>query len=413
MEVLVQNQNRSKIQSNAVKLSNIHQHLVLEWSTGCGKTLAAAKIVQEILKKNPKAKGYLVCKESTHTKNWREDLKKHKVAKILDHTTILLYASLKKHKKKADYVILDECHALTPARIKNMMPMLSRNTKLIFLSATIPEERKDAIKRLCTNVHFYSIPLKKAIDLKLLPEPELVVHRIELKKEVDGKIWDFQYRKPKGKITKYCTHKELFMTLKKYPKEVGIVVQGSEQQYYNIITKQMAYYKDISESLTVSYPVRNGCRNKFLNLGSVRKKFIADVKTDRVKELVKEFRKDKVRFICFTGSIKQAKNVGSDSAVHSKNEKGKNQDLIDCFNDGTCNELFAVNMLRESVNLTNIERGIITQLDSSIGSFYQMLGRCLRHEFPEMHIIVLNGTQDMSYFKNSMDSFDKKYIRVV
>tara|TARA_R110000822_G_scaffold227017_1_gene359677 strand:- start:57338 stop:58579 length:1242 start_codon:yes stop_codon:yes gene_type:complete len=413
MEIIDQNNSREKIQSNAVKLSGIHQHLVLEWSTGCGKTLAAAKIVEDIMIKNPNAKGYLVCKESTHKQNWYDDIKKHRKLKILNNITTLLYASLHKHKKKADFIILDECHALTPARVKKMMPMLSRNTKLIFLSATIPIERKDAIRRLCTKVHFDSIPLKKAIQLKLLPEPSLVVHRIGLKQKVTGKIWDFQYRKPKGKMIKYCTHKELFMTLKKYPKDMGIVVQGSEQEYYDAITKQMTYYKELSESMTVPYPIRNGCRNKFLNLGSVRKKFIAEVKTERVRELVKGFRKDNVRFICFTGSIKQAKDVGSSSAVHSKNEKGKNQELIDCFNDETCSELFAVKMLRESVNLTNIERGIITQLDSSIGSFYQMLGRCLRHEFPEMHIIVLQGTQDVSYFKKSMDSFDEKYIKIV
>lgn len=369
MEVLVQNQNRSKIQSNAVKLSKIHQHLVLEWSTGCGKTLAAAKIVQEILKKNPKAKGYLVCKESTHTKNWREDLKKHKIAKILEHTTVLLYASLKKHKKKADYVILDECHALTPARIKNMMPMLSPDTKLIFLSATIPEERKDAIKRLCKKIKFDTITLVEAIELGLLPVPELVLHKVLLTKD--------------------------------------------QQITYNEFSDNMKKAKDLSEALTAHHTTRNAARNRFLNLGSRRKNFIAEVKTERLRELVESFRKEDARFICFTGSIEQAKDIGANSAVHSKNEKGVNGDLIDCFNNKVCKELFAVKMLRESVNLTDVEKGIITQLDSTIGSFYQMLGRCLRHEFPQMHIIVLNGTQDVAYFKKSMDTFDKKYITVV
>ena len=67
-------------------------------------------------------------------------------------------------------------------------------------------------------------------------------------------------------------------------------------------------------------------------------------------------------------------------------------------------------MLREGVNLTNIERGIITQLDSTIGSFFQMLGRCLRHEFPEMHLLVVQDTQDVKYFDNSMEKFNQKYI---
>ena len=97
--------------------------------------------------------------------------------------------------------------------------------------------------------------------------------------------------------------------------------------------------------------------------------------------------------------------------MHSKNDKGVNQELIDCFNRGECNELFAVKMLREGINLFDIEKGIITQLDSGIGSFFQMLGRCLRHDFPELHMFVLQNTQDVVYFKKSMKSFNDKYIK--
>ena len=409
------NKIKDKIQSKAVLLSKSNQHLVLEWSTGCGKTLASVKIVENILKSNPNAKGYLICKESTHKKNWLLDIAKHNKKEVFKNVNSLLYASLKNCKAKADFIILDECHALTPVRISYLSKIMTRTTKLIFLSATIPEDRKNAIRRLCTDVYFYSISLKKAIELKLLPEPELVVHKIRLKDKIDGKIWDYNYRSPKKKckITKYVSHKDMWKVIHGFPKEVGIVLQGTEQEYYDAATKQMAYYKELSETITLHHEIRNGCRNKWLNIASVRKKFISEVKTERVKELVKGFRDEKVRFICFTGSIKQSNEIGAASAVHSKNKKEENQRLIDCFNDQSCSELFAVKMLRESVNLTNIERGIITQLDSTIGSFYQMLGRCLRHEFPEMHIIVLDGTQDVSYFKKSMDSFDKKYIRII
>jgi superfamily II DNA or RNA helicase len=162
--------------------------------------------------------------------------------------------------------------------------------------------------------------------------------------------------------------------------------------------------------MEIPYLVRQGCRNKFLNIASNRKKFLAEVKTESVKDLVKEFRIDDVRFICFTGSIKQVQELGADNAVHSKNVKGRNQELIDCFNNMECKELFAVKMLRESVNLTQIERGIITQLDSGIGSFFQMLGRCLRHEFPEMHLLVVQDTKDVEYFNKSMNNFNKDFI---
>ena len=360
---------KDKIQSRAVELSRNNQHVCLEWSTGCGKTLAAVKIAEDILSFNPNAVGYLVCKESTHKKSWQLDIKKHKKDHILDNTTTLLYHSLAKYSEKADFVILDECHALTPKRIEAMRGILKRGTKLIFLSATIPDDRKYSMLRLCKKIKFDTIPLVKAIELGLLPEPELVLHKATLTKV--------------------------------------------EREIYDGLTTEMYRYKDISDDITAHYSTRNHAHNKFLNLGSKRKNFIARVKTKLLMELVDKFRKEDSRFICFTGSIEQAKEIGANSAVHSKNEKGVNGDLIDCFNNKVCKELFAVKMLRESVNLTDVEKGIITQLDSTIGSFYQMLGRCLRHEFPQMHLIVLNGTQDVAYFKKSIDSFDKKYITVV
>jgi superfamily II DNA or RNA helicase len=402
---------KNKIQSNAVKLSLKHRFLCLEWCTGTGKTLASLKIITEILKSNPRAKGYLICKESTHKKNWMSDIKKHKKSKAGKAMKTILYASLKNQKEKADFVVLDECHALTPLRITHLRNILQKGTRIIFLSATITDEKKQLMNDLCKKIHYDVISLNKAFELNLLPEPSLVVHRIHLNKElVRGKLWEYRARKSKTDVDVYCSHKDMFMTMKRTLKTNGVICQGTEQEHYDALTKQMSYYYELSQDMKLPYPVRTGCRNKYLNIASSRKKFIAEVKTQNVKDLVKEFRLDNSRFICFTGSIKQVKELGSDSAVHSKNSNDTNQELIDCFNNLECSELFAVKMLREGINLTNIERGIITQLDSGIGSFFQMLGRCLRHEFPEMHLLVVQDTQDEVYFKKSMNNFNKKYI---
>jgi len=403
---------KTRIQSKAVALSKKHRFLCLEWATGTGKTLGALKIVKNILKDNPKAKGYLICKESTHKKNWLLDIKKHRMSKVGKSMKTVLYASLKNQEAKADFVILDECHALTPLRIKALKNILQRGTKIIFLSATIPYEKKVIMDLFCANrIHYYKISLNKSFELKLLPEPSLVVHRVHLNTEiVRGKLWEYVARKPKGKVIKYCSHKDMFATMKMYPKEVGVICQGTEQEHYDALNKQMAYYEGLSIDNDLPINVRTGCRNKYLNIASSRKKFIAEVKTQNVKDLVKEFRLNNTRFLCFTGSIKQVKELGADSAVHSKNKNDFNQHLVDCFNDMVCNELFAVKMLREGVNLTNIEKGIITQLDSGIASFFQMLGRCLRHEFPEMHLLVVQNTQDEVYFKKSMNNFNDKFI---
>ena len=402
---------KNKIQANAVELSKKHRFLCLEWATGSGKTLGALKIAKNIVKDNPSAVGYLICKESTHKKNWLDDIKKHNMVNVGKTMKTVLYASLKNQKIKADYVILDECHALTPKRIEALKNILQRGTKLIFLSATIPDEKKYLMNELCKKIHYNIITLNQAFKLKLLPEPSLMVHGVRLSSEiVDGRMWDFTARKSKdGHIVK-CSHKGMFNAMKKHKKTVGIVCQGSEQELYDAMTNQMSYYYELSQDMNIAYPIRTGCRNKYLNIASSRKKFLAEVKTRYVKSLVNEFRISKSRFICFTGSIKQVKEVSQGNAVHSGNEENFNQDLIDCFNRLECDELFAVKMLREGINLTQIEKGVITQLDSGIGSFFQMLGRCLRHEFPELHLFVIKGTQDEVYFNNSMKGFNQKYV---
>ena len=407
------NQERNKIQAEAVSRSKKHKYLCLEWATGCGKTLGTAKILEFFMSKKNDLSGYLVCKESTHVKNWKDDFIKHNKEKILNRTETILYASLHKAKENPDFIVLDECHALTTKRAKELKRIIGPSTRVILLSATIPKEKLYLINRICPMTHFYKIDLNKAFKIGLLPEPKIVVHKIKLRNEDSGKLWNFTYRKAKkgSNITKYCKHKDLFKVLKSYPKSVGIVLQGTEQEYYDAITSQMAYYDKLSQDTEIPYPVRTGCRNKYLNLGTVRKRFIAEVKTSRVANLVSSFRDENKRFICFTGSVDQSIKIGSKNAVHSKNKKEVNQGLVDCFNNNKCSELFAVKMLREGVNLTNIEKGIITQIDSGIGSFFQMLGRCLRHEFPELHMFVLQDTQDVVYFNKSMKNFNKKYVK--
>lgn len=409
-----QNKLRDKIQASALSLSKKHQFLCLEWATGTGKTLAAAKIVENIIKSKKKAKGYIVCKENTHKKNWKDDFIKHRKKGLLKNIEIILYASLHKYSDKADFVVLDECHALTEKRYNALKSILHKDVKLLFLSATIPLEKKQQMNSFCRNkIKYNKISLVKSFEMNLLPEPELIVHKFNLNKRLTGKVWSHQMKKPKkgSDISWKCGFKEYNQFKWKVPKGVGIICEGSEQEYYDGITAEIEKLKAVSKDDRNAYLLRQNCRNKYLNLSTVRKRFIAEVKTTRVKTLIEHFRRYSNRFICFTGSVRQSEEIGSTSAVHSKNSKQHNQELIDCFNREECDELFAVKMLRESVNLTNIEKGVITQLDSTIGSFYQMMGRTLRHEFPELHIFVVNDTQDIKYFENSMKDFDEKYIK--
>lgn len=414
MSQKTRDQTKSEIQSLAVQLSQSNKNLILEWSTGVGKSLASIKIIEEILKTRGNAKGYLICKESTHLKNWEEEFTKHRKKTVMNKVKMFLYASLHKYPHKTaypDFIVLDECHALTEKRVALLKPIIGPKTKVILLSATIPKDKKDLIKNLIGSAYNYSIPLIEAIDLELLPQPSLVVHKMELKPIGS---YPFAFKKPKKgyTISTTCEFRDMWAVNKNLRTGHGLVVNCNETQYYELITKQMAYYKNLA-IIGSSGGIRVACRNKFLNLGSQRKKFLSKVKTNKAANIVKQFRGAKKRFICFTGAIEQSIRLGADSSVNSKNSKGINEHLVGCFNDGTCNELFAVKMLREGINLTNIEKGIIVQLDSTVGSFFQMFGRCLRHDYPEMHLIVVSNTQDEVYFENAMEDFDNKYVKYI
>jgi superfamily II DNA or RNA helicase len=402
-----QNEVREKIQNKALKLSQDNKSIVLEWATGAGKTFASVKIIDDIIKSNPNAKGYLLCKESTHKKNWLDDIKLHKMEHVLKNVETVLYASSKKLQAKADFIILDECHAITDMRAAHIQRLIGPETRLIFLSATIPDDKKKLISLLSKRkVEYYKISLMDAIKLGLLPKPKVIVHSIDLLDD-DNRVYEFSMNKglkPKS-VIKTVVYADRWKIFNQY-EHIRMNVLCNQQEYYNYLNEQLAYVH--GKKLVASYMERIQLANKFMNLASTRKKFIASVKTAKAREILDSF--GSLRHVCFAGSIEQSLELGGGSSVNSNNHKKVNQELIDGFNSKMYSMLYAVNMLREGLNLTEIEKGLIIQLDSTIGSYFQMLGRMLRHKFPEVHLIKLNNSQDVKYFERALVDFDESFI---
>jgi superfamily II DNA or RNA helicase len=70
-------------------------------------------------------------------------------------------------------------------------------------------------------------------------------------------------------------------------------------------------------------------------------------------------------------------------------------------------------MLQEGVNLSDIQVGIIIQLDGEERAFIQKFGRTLRAESPVQYIIYYKGTRDEEYLKNALENIDKSYIKEI
>ena len=86
------NQVRNLIQSNAVKMFQQNHRVLLTWATGCGKTLAALKMVASDTSAVNVA---LICKEHSHLSNWEVEIKKYAVGSkwLMDTADKFLYDS--------------------------------------------------------------------------------------------------------------------------------------------------------------------------------------------------------------------------------------------------------------------------------------------------------------------------------
>lgn len=347
---------KARIQKRSVEISKDYNALLLSFATGTGKTLTALKIAQD-----KKGKWLILCKEINHINEWKKEITKHKVKLNYE---IMCYSSL--HKVKGKYnIICDEAHAITVKR-RNLIRKNIQYDNILFLTATLPDNKRGHIKLLSKDRKYKELPLplNKAIKLGILPEPQINVHYVEMTK----------------------------LQRLKYEKIDSSVKQASFN--YNDHKTQKAY-----ESL--------------MFISNRRKNIVANFKLKAVRKLLEQLDRTNKRYICFTNSIKQLSYLcNSDSYIHSQREKAKdkNIEVIENFNAGKYNHIFTVKMLTESANLANIQEGIIVQLDTKQLTALQKIGRVLRSYLPVMHIFIVRDTMDEYYLESSLQDVDKKFI---
>ena len=356
-----------KCQNKAVEMLNTGRKILLTWATGCGKTLASLKMIKKCHNYKPEMRGYIVCKETTHISNWDEDIEAHGMEFIHGITEKFLYASVKKYSDRGhvDFIILDECHAITPAKAEHLKKMIGPHTVVIALSATVEVMKAALLMDICLTYKEYKIDITEAIKRGILPAPVIVIHSIELKDE--------------------------------------------QLKEYNALTATV----ERNEIESDKDPGDKWKRIKWVNSGAMRKIAMGEMKTVIASKIIKGFGDS--RFICFSGSKWQTEELAmpTDNFVHSGNTAKQNKQKKDDFNNGKINSLFVVNMMKEAINLVKVEKGIIVQLDSVKLSFIQQLGRVFRSDLPEMHVIVFKNSQDAKYLNKVMKGFPVRYVKTL
>lgn len=252
------------------------------------------------------------------------------------------------------------------------------------------------------------LSMQDAIDKGFLPEPKVICIPLELErfKRTETIEMDLRTAKSgdKGIIKDIWSNKWKYLRNRKV--YAGYVLQFSctQKEKYDYINEQFDYWK--GQYFRNQGNIR--LKNKWLQYGSIRKRFLGELKTKEAEKLCIKLNKKGKRFICFCSSIKQAEFLGGGNCIHSK--KNGVKEVISAFNLGKTDAIFAVGMLQEGQNLNNIQAGIIVQLDGEERGFIQKFGRSLRAKDPVQYILYYENTRDEEYLDRALENIDKDYV---
>lgn len=388
----------------AVKTAlNSYNNIAIQAATGVGKSKIALEICEGLVEEGEQLPSVLlVVAERAHIQNWLDEI--HKWSYKGPVTTVC-YASLKHYRDTEwDVVIFDEAHHLGSELRLDIFSTISAQYR-IFLSATLKDSLLASLSTFCGPIKTVKMGLQDAFNANILPEPKINLIPLVLDNKEYNQYIIEEWGKSDKRVVLRCLYKDRWKYLRNkrtYP-NAKLYITCTQQQRYDYLTEQFLYYKKRYMCCR-----NEAIKNKWLQCGSKRKEYLGLLKTSIAKGLIDSLKGDK-RFICFCTNIAQAEFLGGDNAVHSK--RRNSQEIINKFNNKEIDSLFAVGMLQEGVNLTDIEVGIIVQLDGEERAFIQKFGRTLRADSPEQYIIYFRATRDEEYLKKALENIDTKYIR--
>lgn len=407
---------KDEVQKEAVELMKEHSKVILQWCTGLGKSKAAIEIVKHLFyeyliletRQGTSFKVLLIVAETAHKKNWKDEFVKWKVEDYIwdKMITVDTYASLKNHRHEHyDLIILDEGHHSGSDLRLDILEDITCDNVLV-LSATLPQSTIYELDRIFGKFVSFKISMKQAIEWGLLAKPKVFLIPMKLDNIYQTQTIVEERGKALGRVTIKTEKKNMWTYLKDkfhYP-NLRLEMPCTEREKYDWYVSKVEYWK------RMYMRTRNiGIKNKWLQFGSTRKRYLGDLKSPQALALLGKLQ-DK-RLVCFCSSITQAEELGGENAIHS--EKKGSLEIINSFNEKRINSLFAVGMIQEGQNLTDIEAGIIVQLDGQERAFIQKTGRAMRADEPEIYILYYEGTRDEEYLEKALEGIDPEYVTVI
>lgn len=374
-----------------------YRYILLQYPTGYGKSRLAIERVRRDIDVAKKTL-LIVVYRRVHKKNWAIELKKwwRDYDKYVD-VTFTTYAGLHNTIGRYDYAIFDECHHLTPRCLDILKSYYLSN--VTFLSATVNNKLVDSLKRQFTTLYVNKINLREAIEENILPDPTVYLIPMTLRSDVPTEcIW--KNPKAKGKVLE-CNWANRWSYIRQ--KVFKVRIYCTQAQYVQDLDSQISYWK--TRAMRTHSEI---ARNKWLRLCSDRLKYLSNLKTDFISEVLKYLKN--YRTLTFCNSIEHTKQLGE----HYINSKNKNYEkVLDQFNSGKIKHITACDMLNEGINLIDCRVGIYANLNSSDILIKQKTGRLLRHPQPVIIIPYYKGTREQEIVESMLENYNPELVKTI
>lgn len=369
---------REEIHNLALSQIDSAKYLILELITGYGKTKVAIDLINHICDRvfrNDKCLTtiLILVAKTVHKQTWKDEIEKWGGIKS-DYITIECYESLKNYENSYfDVVVADEMQHLSEARI-NVLETIHINESFIGLSATIKRDMRDYFI-YNHKAEVIKCGLKEAVEDEVLPEPTVYLMPLIL----DEKNYTYK--------------------TKRFGKDVTTTQKG----YYDSISSLIEWYKN------KFFNLRNErTKNLWLSTAGKRLKWLSEQKEGIVNSLLNRFKNYKT--LTFCSSIEQSERLGKYNITSKNKASVKN---LEMFNANRIKHITSVNILNESMNLTDCRIGIFCNLNSSEIVVKQRVGRILRHKSPIIIIPYFKDTREEELVKKMIEEYDEDSIIIV
>lgn len=431
-------------QHDALVAIATHHYVMVHWGTGVGKSRVAVKTF-DALERRGKKRLLLLVQETAHKMNWKneftEALGQERGEELFGRIAVECYASFPKYENTSwDVIVADEAHHLrSEARVKVLRTLSS--SYFVCLSATMSDNGDgdmllDALRETFGQFIWKTIGLQEAIDKKILSEPEIYVHKLQLDHTKWDKTFTIEWGIPwhRKKMTRTVEDVRkgwdtTYTNLRVYPdlsltitgctdKQIGYFLdcqvkirEEKKKDAYNNYFQFIRYNDRESKEAKNLLKIAENLKFQHLQAGMQRKKFYGEYKTEFAGKLLESLGDKK--FICFCSDIEQGEHLNASNIIHSGKTKKENMSIINGFNNGDIRSIFAVGMIKEGQNLAGIQAGVIIQLSGKERDFIQMFGRALRSQTPEQHIIVIDKSHDLDYLDTALGKVSSQYLHFI